>query len=49
MFTTYLRRWDLVPDGDPIVTNTGHLLPVRQRGQPAMLKLTTDEDVSPGG
>ena len=37
----YLARWDLAPDGDPIVTPTSRLLPVRYRGEPAMLKLAT--------
>ncbi len=30
----YLRRWDLCPDGDPVVTRSGRLLPVRWRGRP---------------
>jgi streptomycin 6-kinase len=39
MFTDYLQRWDLVPDGEPIVTPTSRLLPVRMGGTPAMLKV----------
>jgi streptomycin 6-kinase len=49
MIDTYLREWDLVPDGSPIVTNTSRLLPVRRRGAPAMLKLATHEEESLGG
>lgn len=49
MFDPYLRRWDLVPDGRPIVTRAARLLPVRRRGQPAMLKLTADQDERRGG
>jgi streptomycin 6-kinase len=39
MFNDYLERWDLVPDGEPIVTATSRLLPVRRGGTPAMLKV----------
>ena len=39
MFDEYLKRWALVPDGDPIVTPFSRLLPVRQHGAPAMLKI----------
>jgi streptomycin 6-kinase len=39
MFSHYLECWGLTPDGDPIVTRTSRLLPVRQNGLPAMLKL----------
>jgi len=39
MFSDYLERWGLTPDGDPIVTHTSRLLPVRQGGVPAMLKV----------
>jgi streptomycin 6-kinase len=44
MFDPYLRHWDLVPDGNPIVTPAARLLPVRRGGEPAMLKLSTEED-----
>ena len=30
MFDTYLSRWNLVPDGSPIITQSGRLLPVRR-------------------
>jgi streptomycin 6-kinase len=39
MFSEYLERWKLTPDGDPIVTPTSRLLPVRRSGSPAMLKV----------
>jgi streptomycin 6-kinase len=45
----YLRRWDLVSDGAPIVTRTSRLLPVRRHGAPAMLKLALDEEERRGG
>ena len=44
MFDTYLSRWNLVPDGSPIITQSGRLLPVRRRGEPAMLKLVTEAE-----
>jgi streptomycin 6-kinase len=40
----YRARWHLVPDGAPMVTRTSHLLPVRQGGVAAMLKVATDDD-----
>ncbi len=39
MFEPWLARWQLVPDGDPLVTHSSRLLPVRHRGRPAMLKI----------
>ena len=41
IFDEYLARWKLAPDGDPIVTETSSLLPVRWRGAPAILKIAT--------
>ena len=41
MFDEYLTRWALAPDGDPIVTETSSILPVRWRGAPAILKIAT--------
>jgi streptomycin 6-kinase len=38
-FESYLSRWRLAPDGAPILTATSRLLPVRQGGAAAMLKL----------
>ena len=37
MFDAHLRRWGLAPDGDPILTPSSRLLPVRRDGEPAML------------
>lgn len=48
MFEPYLSAWSLVPDGDPIVTHAARLLPVRQLGEPAMLKLSHEPDERPG-
>jgi len=48
MFRPYLDRWNLIPDGEAITTPTGCLLPVRQKGQPAMLKLATVEEERSG-
>jgi streptomycin 6-kinase len=49
MLDIYLRRWDLTPDGTPIVTPRAQLLPVLHAGAPAMLKLSTDEEERFGG
>ena len=39
MFAAHLKRWNLQADGDPIVTHSSHLLPVRHQGEAAMLKV----------
>lgn len=44
MFDAHLRRWNLVPDGAPFRTATAQLLPVRQGGAPAMLRLSVGAD-----
>lgn len=49
LFEAYLKRWSLVPDGEPIVTRSGQLLPVRRRGEPAMLKVATEVEEKFGG
>lgn len=49
MFDPYLARWQLTPDGAPIVTHSGRLLPVRQHGRPAMLKIATEAEERWGG
>src|SRR5258705_2324197 len=49
MFDSFLSRWNLVPDGDPMITNSGRLRPVRFGGKPAMLKLATEEEECFGG
>ena len=41
VFDDYLVRWGLTPDGDPIVTRSSRLLPVRWRGTAAILKIAT--------
>ncbi len=49
MFDEYLRLWDLAPDGDPIATPGSRLLPVRQRDEPAMLKVAVEAEEKFGG
>jgi streptomycin 6-kinase len=49
MFEPYLTRWNLIPDGDPITTPAARLLPVTQGGEPAMLKISHEEDERFGG
>jgi streptomycin 6-kinase len=44
MFSKYLARWGLTPDGDPIVTRNARLLPVRRYGLPAMLKIAVEAE-----
>src|SRR5258708_18779295 len=48
MFSDYLERWELTPDGDPIVTPTSRLLPVVRSGSPAMLKLAVHPEEQRG-
>jgi streptomycin 6-kinase len=43
MFSDYLERWKLTPDGEPIATPTSRLLPVRWRGSAAMLKIAVSQ------
>lgn len=49
MFEPYLVRWGLSPDGDPITTPAAQLLPVMRGAEPAMLKLSHEEDERLGG
>jgi streptomycin 6-kinase len=49
MFNDYLQRWGLTPDGEPIITPTSRLLPVRSGGAPAMLKIAVLEEERRGG
>lgn len=44
MFDDYLARWGLTPDGEPIVTHSSRLLPVRRGDEPAMLKIATEAE-----
>lgn len=44
LFNTWLSRWGLTPDGQPLETHTSQLLPVVTKdGQKAILKLTDDD------
>jgi streptomycin 6-kinase len=49
MFSGYLERWELTPDGDPIATPTSRLLPVQWGGAPAMLKIAVSDEERLGG
>jgi len=49
MTASFLARWNLTPDGEPITTPQAALLPVRFRGLPAMLKIATEAEESFGG
>jgi streptomycin 6-kinase len=49
MFGKYLNRWQLIPDGDPIRTSSGRLLPVRWKNTPAILKVATEAEERVGG
>jgi streptomycin 6-kinase len=49
MFEEYLALWDLIPDGEPIVTHSSRLLPVRRHGVPAMLKVAMEAEEKFGG
>ena len=49
MFTSFLERWNLTPDGNPVITPTSRLLPVRHGGVPAMLKVATHKEERRGG
>lgn len=48
MFDAYLSRWRLTPDGEPVVTHSGRLLPVRRDGVPLMLKVARAEEEHAG-
>ena len=49
MFDTYIARWELVPDGAPIITHSSRLLPVIYRGEKAMLKVAVEAEEQLGG
>jgi streptomycin 6-kinase len=49
MFSDYIERWALTPDGDPITTNSSRLLPVRRGGVPTMLKIAALDEENRGG
>lgn len=44
MFKEYLARWHLTPDGESLITHSSRLLPVRQDGVPAMLKVAVEAE-----
>lgn len=48
IFAPYLKRWELTVDGDAFDSLNGHLLPVRQRGMPAMLKVSQEPEEQAG-
>lgn len=48
MFDDYLARWDLVPDGAAIITHAARLLPVRRRGEAAILRIATHPEAKDG-
>lgn len=48
MFVRYLKKWRLERDGDPIVTPTSRLLPVRRDGVPAILKIAVETEEKVG-
>ena len=43
-FEPWMSDWALEADGAPILTPMGRLLPVRQGGEPAMLKIATEPE-----
>ncbi|AWO00312.1 APH(6) family putative aminoglycoside O-phosphotransferase [Chitinophaga alhagiae] len=47
-FEDYIARWQLEQDGEPIITHSSRLLPVRQHGRPAMLKIAHEPDEMAG-
>ncbi|WP_036288672.1 aminoglycoside phosphotransferase family protein [Methylocystis sp. ATCC 49242] len=49
MFADYLDRWELTPVGEPVVTHSSRLLPVRRYGVAAMLKIALTEREKVGG
>ena len=46
---TYVTLWELIPDGEEIITNTSKLLPVSYNGIPAMLKIAKVSEERRGG
>lgn len=48
LFDGYLSRWGLTPDGEPIITHSSKLLPVRSGGVPAMLKIAVKAEEKRG-
>ena len=48
-FQTWIDRWGLTPDGEPFTSLGGRLLPVRQAGVAAMLKVSHAAEEIAGG
>lgn len=44
VYSPWLERWQLTPDGKAFTTPSSHLMPVRRHGLPAMLKIAVDEE-----
>jgi streptomycin 6-kinase len=49
VFDRFIEKWALLPDGEPILTRSSRLLPVRWRGLPAMLKIVVEPEERLGG
>lgn len=47
-FEHYLKKWHLIPDGSPIITNTSQLLPVICKATKSMLKIASSEEEQRG-
>jgi streptomycin 6-kinase len=43
-FQSYIDRWWLTPEGQPVLTRTSRLLPVRSRSVAAMLKIAVEAE-----
>ena len=48
-FDKYIVSWGLIPDGEPIITHSSKLLPVRYQNIPAMLKIAMSAEERAGG
>jgi len=44
IFDDYISRWNLIPDGDKIVTHSSRLLPVQYQGLSAILKIAISSE-----
>lgn len=44
IFEDYIKRWSLIPDGEPIITPGSQLLPVLYQDKPAILKIPKDPE-----
>lgn len=45
----YMNAWNLTPDDEPFFTTNGSLLGVKWDGQPALLKVSQNEEDRRGG